>query len=273
MALRNSRTRDQGLADSRQDHPGGPRPARRRRPRGTVHACSRLGSAATAVYYVGSKDDLISFAADSVWSEVSLPDRAARTGAPRPRRWPRAFTPCSPGTSGWVQAFGSYMTYGPGKARYDDHALGVYEIAGFSPTEVDQGVAIVFTFVLGNALGLDAATSMDRKLNRHGAQSQKLFLDGMAKTADMAAHFPRLRARLNTPAAEYAASPEKTFEVGLRAILDGLDAQLTVRRTAPDQNRRRESRSPWGHVRLVAAAPTSGMEGTAGVPRYERTHK
>lgn len=204
----------------------------------------RLGSAATAVYWhVRSKDDLIVLAGDRVWSEIALPEVSAldwRSTATQMATELHAMLCRHP----WVvQAFGSYVMYGPGKARYDDHALGVYETAGFSPTEADQAVAVVFTFVLGNALGLAAAISMARKLNRQGAQSQELFRDTMAKAREIAAQFPRLRARLDTAAAEYAASPENTFEVGVRALLDGLDAQLTVRQAAPDQKRHRAARS------------------------------
>ncbi|MFJ9343385.1 hypothetical protein ACIRP0_29445 [Streptomyces sp. NPDC101733] len=41
---------------------------------------------------------------------------------------------------------------------------------------------------------------------------------------------PRLRARLDAAAAtEYAAAPERTFELGLQALLTGLEATLTAR--------------------------------------------
>ncbi|MFD0348497.1 hypothetical protein ACFQ0M_25575 [Kitasatospora aburaviensis] len=32
-----------------------------------------------------------------------------------------------------MQAFGSHLFYGPGKARFDDHTLALYERAGFAP--------------------------------------------------------------------------------------------------------------------------------------------
>ena len=38
---------------------------------------------------------------------------------------------------------------------------------------------------------------------------------------------PRLRARLGTAAAGYGAVPDASVEFGLRAILDGLEDQLT----------------------------------------------
>lgn len=204
----------------------------------------RLGSAATAVYWhVSSKDNLIVLAADHVWNEITLPDLGAldwRSAASQMATELYSMLCRHP----WiVQAFGSYVMYDLGKARYDDHALAVYETAGFNPTEADQAVTAVFTFVLGNALGLAAATSMERKLNQQGEQARQLFRDRMAKAGEIAAQFPHLRARLDTPAAEYAASPEKAFRVGLRALLDGLDAQLTHRRAEPDQKRHRQARS------------------------------
>jgi hypothetical protein len=63
-------------------------------------------------------------------------------------------------------------------------------------------------------------------LARHRDPEQQI-RDGMAQAREIAARFPRLRARLDSPAAEYAAAPEGTFEFGRQAILDGLQAQLT----------------------------------------------
>ena len=44
--------------------------------------------------------------------------------------------------------------------------------------------------------------------------------------------FPRLRARLDTAsAAGYAEAPGHTFEFGLQAVLDGLQARFVAQRT------------------------------------------
>jgi hypothetical protein len=49
----------------------------------------------------------------------------------------------------------------------------------------------------------------------------------MAQAQEIAIRYPRLRARLETPAATaYAAAPDQTFEFGLHALLDGLARQL-----------------------------------------------
>jgi AcrR family transcriptional regulator len=183
----------------------------------------RLGSAATAMYWhVGSKANLIALAADQVWHEIELPDLAAldwRTAASQMAGELRAMLERHP----WlVHAFGSLVLYGPGKARHDDHTLAIYEAAGFSGADVDQAAAAVFTFVLGNALGKAAAASLARKHRRAKAALR----DELAKASAIAAQFPRLRARLESPGADYGAAPDRTFEVGLQAILDGLEARL-----------------------------------------------
>ena len=190
---------------------------------------SRLGSAATAVYWhVGSKDNLIALAADQAWNEIELPDVAA-TG------WRDAATAMAVGLHAmltrhpWlVQAFGSFLLFSPGKARHDDHTLAIYEAAGFSGAQADQAAATVFTFVLGNALGAAATGSLMRKLRREGGNAEELIHDHMAKAKEIAAQFPRLRARLDSATDDYAAAPEGSFEFGLRAILDGLEAELAA---------------------------------------------
>jgi AcrR family transcriptional regulator len=189
----------------------------------------RLDSAATAVYWhVGSKDNLMALAADQVWNEIALPDLSAtgwRTAARAMATELYAMLTRHP----WlVQAFGSFLLFGPGKARHDDHGLAIYEAAGFTGEQADRAATAVFTYVLGSALGPAAATSLTRKLARDG-DAEELLREGMARAREVARGFPRLSARLDTAAAGYAAAPDDTFELGLQAILDGLDARLRRR--------------------------------------------
>jgi hypothetical protein len=134
------------------------------------------------------------------------------------------------------------MVYGPGKARYDDHSLALYEAAGFAGAQAEQAATTVFTYVLGNALGSAATATLTRKLRREGANAEERVRESMAKAREIATQFPRLRVRLDTAAAAYAASPEHSFEFGLQSILDGLEAQLIARRTPADQNARQPRR-------------------------------
>jgi AcrR family transcriptional regulator len=196
----------------------------------------RLGSAATAVYWhVGSKENLIALAGDQAWNEITLPDPTTtdwRTAVTRMANDLYAMVIRHP----WVvQALGSYVVYGPGKARHDDHSLAIYEAAGFTGERADLAMTTVFTFVLGNAIGPAAAAALARKLGRGGGNATELLRDRLAGAREVAARFPRLRARLDTAAAGYGAAPEHSFEFGLQAVLDGLEAQLVAPGTAAGQ--------------------------------------
>ncbi|WP_326826477.1 TetR/AcrR family transcriptional regulator C-terminal domain-containing protein [Streptosporangium sp. NBC_01756] len=200
----------------------------------------RLDSAATAVYWhVKSKDNLVVLAGDQVWNEIRLPDlgtvgwRSAATSAATDLY--AMFT-----RHPWlVNALASHLFHGPGKARHDDHSLAIYEAAGFVGAEADQAAATVFMFVLGNALGESATASLTRRLSRDGGDPEELIRDTMAKASEVAMRFPRLRARLEAAAvADYGAAPDNSFEFGLQAIFDGLEAQLAARRAPAGRDAR-----------------------------------
>jgi AcrR family transcriptional regulator len=188
---------------------------------------ARLGSAATALYWhVGSKDNLIALAADEAWNEITLPDLGVTD-------WRVAATQMATGLNAmltrhpWLlQAFGSFLIFGSGKARHDDHTLAIYESAGFGGDQAVQAASTVFTFVLGHALGVAASVSLTRKLSRGAGDPAEVMREYMARAADIAAEFPRLRARIDTAEADYSGAPEGSFDFGLSAILDGLQARL-----------------------------------------------
>jgi AcrR family transcriptional regulator len=188
----------------------------------------RLGSAATAVYWhVRSKDNLVMLASDEVWNEIELPDldtldwRAA--GVMMAEDLFRMLT-----RHPWlVQALGSHLLRGPGKARHDDYSLAVYEKAGFAGAEADQATAVVFMFVLGNAIGESAAVSLRRRLRLEGSNADDLIREAMAQQITIAQEFPRLRSRIAAfTDADYSTAPDRSFEFGLDVIFDGLERQL-----------------------------------------------
>ena len=188
----------------------------------------RLGSAATAVYWhVGSKENLIALAGDQAWSEIPLPDLETlgwREAAKQMASGLYAMLTRHP----WVlQAFGSFLIFSAGKARHDDHNLAIFEAAGFKGPKADQATTIVFTYVLGNALGPAAGASLTRKLTRGGSDAAKLIRENIEHAKEIATQFPQLRTRVESGATEYGAAPENSFEIGLEVILDGLEAQLT----------------------------------------------
>jgi len=76
--------------------------------------------------------------------------------------------------------------------------------------------------VLGNALGAAATTSFMRKLSRAEGDTGELVRAYRAEVAAVANGFPRLRARIESPAAEYGATLDGSFALGLQTLLDGL---------------------------------------------------
>ncbi|WP_433513008.1 TetR/AcrR family transcriptional regulator [Nonomuraea sp. CA-143628] len=194
---------------------------------------TRLGSAATAVYWhVKSKENLVVLAGDEVWGEVELPD-------PGEVGWRTAATTMAHDTRGmitrhpWlVTAMSTHLMYGPGKARRDDHCLAVFETAGFVGVEADNASQTVLTYVLGTALSEVADAAWRARLRRNGGDEEAQMREAMTQAGEIAMRFPRLRARIEAwEDADSAAPPDQSFEIGLKTILDGLEAQLTARPT------------------------------------------
>ncbi|QWF85401.1 TetR/AcrR family transcriptional regulator C-terminal domain-containing protein [Amycolatopsis sp. CA-230715] len=188
---------------------------------------ARLGAAATAVYWhVKNKDDLVVLACDHVWGEIALPD-------PGEVGWRAAAAALATGAREmvgrhfWlVSAMGTHLVYGPGKARYDDHCLGVYETAGFRGPGADQAAATVLMFVLGAAQGEAAESAWRARLRRDGADAEARVNETVERIGEIARAFPRLRERA-LPSPDPATEPdEDSFEFGLRVVLDGLEARL-----------------------------------------------
>jgi len=187
---------------------------------------TQLGSAATAVYYhVKNKNELVTLAADHVWSEIELPE-LEEIG------WRAAATKLAGGALAMVSrhfwlipAMSTHLIYGPSKARYDDHCLAVYESAGFRGPDADQAAATVLMFVIGAAQGEAAESAWRATLRRTGADAERELRDAVAEVQHIAQQFPRLRERTK-PTMENSILPDNTFEFGLSAILDGLQARL-----------------------------------------------
>ncbi|WP_280457824.1 TetR/AcrR family transcriptional regulator [Nocardia carnea] len=194
----------------------------------------RLDAAPTAMYWhVQNKDNLVRLAADEVWAEITLPD-------PYTMDWRTAAETMAVdmykmmSRHPWlVQAQASHLLYGENKSRHDDHALAVYDHAGFAPAEADRAVAAVFMFVLGNAVGAAANISLRRRFSAKGGDPDTKLTEALDSATEVARRFPRLRARIESAAGTgYNESPGNSFEFGLNALLDGLRGHTTAEETA-----------------------------------------
>jgi hypothetical protein len=125
------------------------------------------------------------------------------------------------------QAFGSHLLAGPGKFRYDDHSLAIYEQAGVTPADADRSAATVLIFVIGGAHEAAAEVSLHRRLSRGGRDPEQTIHTFVTNAQQIAAEIPHLRARLTTTAAtHHAAEPDNTFTFGPQTILDGFETRL-----------------------------------------------
>ncbi len=161
-----------------------------------------------------------------------------------------------------VQAFGSHLLYGQGKARQDDHSLAVFEAAGFTGAEAAQAAATVFTLVLGNALGQAAGDygAAPENTLEFGIQA---ILDGLdarlaagRMPADRDARKPIRRAR-----EPRAASPASLWQrpgpgVRARCPLRGLPPAAPARPGLPHQHKTQQG----SHVEVGDRQP-SDIEG------------
>ncbi|MFK0244643.1 TetR/AcrR family transcriptional regulator [Amycolatopsis azurea] len=188
----------------------------------------RLGSAATSVYWhVQSKENLVVLASDAVWEEIDLPDLDETD-------WRGAATVMAEGMYAmilrhpWlVSAMSTHLVYGPGKARHDDHLLGVFETAGFTAREADNATKVVFTFVLGTAVGAASEAAWKARLVRGGGDETEQLQETVARMTEIAMRFPRLRAHSEGWAADdQGRTAERDLDFGLRTILGGLQARL-----------------------------------------------
>jgi AcrR family transcriptional regulator len=192
---------------------------------------TRLGSAAASVYWhVKSKEHLVVLAADAVWGEIELPDLDAtewRTAATVMATDMYAMILRHP----WlVPTMNTHLLYGPGKARHDDRLLAVYETAGFTGPDAVRAMKVVFTFVLGTALGAAAEIAWRDRLRRGDGDEQEQVRDMVAQVREIAMQFPRLRAHGQTWADDDPATTSgQDLQFGLHAILDSLQVRLAAR--------------------------------------------
>ncbi|ONM49032.1 TetR/AcrR family transcriptional regulator C-terminal domain-containing protein [Nocardia donostiensis] len=190
----------------------------------------RLDAAPTAMYWhVQNKDNLVRLAGDEVWGEIELPDAG-------PLGWRAAAESLATGMHTvlsrhpWmVQALASHLMYGPGKSRFDEATLAVYEDAGFTPEEADLAAAAVFTYTLGNVIGAAATVSLKRRLSKGDGNPARRMQETLSAATDIAMAFPRLRARLGQRSADYNEAPDRSFEYGLTNLLDGFAKRLAER--------------------------------------------
>lgn len=196
---------------------------------------SHLGSGATTVYWhVKNKDDLVVLAGDRVFGDLELPDPDESGWRDAASALVRGFYAMFLQHLWLVPAFNTHLVYGPGVARYVDHSVGVYEMAGFTGPDIDLAVNVGITYALGAATGDAAEASWTAHLRRSGRDQKQELADATQYAREVDAQFPRLSAHKESmTTVDPKTLVEDAFEFGLETILDGLESRLTSSRSAP----------------------------------------
>ena len=184
----------------------------------------RLGAGATSLYWhLPSKDELASAAMDHVLADLDLADPAQvgwRSAAESLARGVRGIVTTHP----WfVLATMAYPTYGPAAARMADHAIAIFEAAGFTGDDADRAVSALFAYLQGATAG---EVAWRARIGNDGVNEQSYTQQVITKGRDAATGYPRLLERYDRHAelTETTVS-DPNFEFGLAAVLDGLNTR------------------------------------------------
>ena len=187
----------------------------------------RLGSVPAAVYWhVKNKRDLIGLAGDYVCGQLALPEVKSADWRLAAAKMAKDFYAILIRHPWLLQVFGSYVVYGHGRARHDDHNLAIFEAAGFRGPSALLAATTLATFVVGSALGFAGKAALQRMQRRRGRDADALIRNSLAKMSEVAAQYPHLRQFLQGAGQAGDDASMDAFEFGLKAVLDGLEAQL-----------------------------------------------
>ena len=189
-----------------------------------------LGSAATSVYWhVKSKDDLVVLAGDEVWSEIGMPDPAVSGWRPAVAAMANDLYAAMSRHPWLVSATSGQLVNGPRMARFTDHAIAVFQAAGFTGLDVERAMNVVLTHVLGTALNDAAEAAWRARSRREGGDAQAWTEQTLAEAREIAAPYPRVVAHMEELlATDPESARRESFAFGLETILDGLAARLAV---------------------------------------------
>ncbi|MFI6790123.1 TetR/AcrR family transcriptional regulator [Nonomuraea sp. NPDC050383] len=186
---------------------------------------AKLGAGATSIYwYVGNKDELLELAYDEIWGEITLP-------IPESLGWRDTVSAFAYSMRHvmlrhpWVGSLiGRLPALGPNAMAMSDRLRRTFRLAGFDGMDIDYANATLTAYVFGTVIPEIAwSTSMG---------GEELDMDAMRGTFEhVARDFPDLLERLveineKVTVSETDRLRAVSFDFGLVAVLDGLEARL-----------------------------------------------
>jgi AcrR family transcriptional regulator len=178
-----------------------------------------LGSGVTSLYwYVKTKEDLLELALDAILANVPVVDEASVDWKANVRTltgWLRGVILQHPWSA---PLFGSFVGIGPNALAYAEAVLNALDRVGLSPAQLNGGLSAVFHYVIGSAI-TDAAwiTTLRRAGIEQEGWNAIMAANTQSAVENNAYAVVSYLQRFGTD------DPDRRFEMGLEAILNGLE--------------------------------------------------
>jgi len=182
---------------------------------------AELGSGATSLYrHVASKDELLDLVVDEVLGEAPLDDDPSRPWTERAASLARGIRDALRRHPGVAPLVITRVTRGPNAFAIADRLLGVLRSAGIDGAELGLAYQVILVWATGYG-ARDAQVALSEARAHETAEDRQAILDAMfaAVPRDV---YPNLLATFDY-VTELTADAQ--FEFGLRALLDGIEAE------------------------------------------------
>ena len=182
----------------------------------------RMGIRAASLYnHVRDKNELLALVGDALCERISELD-PARPWRDRLETMALEFRRVLKAHRDGARVLAATPPLGPNRLRLVDQVLHALETAGFSAAETADASIVLNSFIVGFALDEVHGDTSDARSSRRARGDVRRWFKSLSRQ-----QYPTL-VRLADQLVE--APTERRFELGLRALLDGLERRLPKRR-------------------------------------------
>ena len=184
---------------------------------------TRLGVGVASLYtYVPGKDELLALMLDHAISQDVLPHTLPGTWRDKVAAWARRDWTDYTSHPWTIQLVTTRQLAGPGALGWLESALRVFDGTGLSGSEATAAVQSVDAFVRGQAQAAVSEAATQRPDGPDGTSWRGVEEDFLGRHVDFGAYPALVDALAGGPLPD----PRETFEFGLRALLDGIQARI-----------------------------------------------
>lgn len=184
---------------------------------------ARLGVGVASLYtYVPGKDELLALMLDHAIAQDVLPHTLPGTWRDKVAAWARRDWSDYTAHPWTIQLVATRQLAGPGALGWLESALRVFDGTGLSRGEATAAVQSVDSFVRGQAQAAVSEAATERPDGPDGTSWRGVEDEFLEHHVDLRAYPALADAFAQGPLPD----PRETFEFGLRALLDGIQARI-----------------------------------------------